>query len=358
MTAIWQKSDVGWQIVQPAGFVDEAALHSLVEAAPHVLPLAGSPRIVVAGREVRLGSGLADLIAVESNGRVAVIEVKLAKNDEARRAVVAQILAYCAVLRGVSRDVFEHEILGQHLAKRQFASLIDALEKTVQDGSFEAESFLQGLDASLSQGAFRLVLVLDDAPPELVRLVGYLESIAEQLTIDLITVSRYEMGGAEAIVPQRVDPERDAVQLTQSSAGSAASKAYYARDGGADFKKAIESLPEDEQPRANRVYEFAKSLEANGLATLWGYHGPRYVTLLPHPANHDAGLVTLVLDGSLWTWRSVFEKRAPATIAAMEVMLGRPLVQGGTVQEPTHELLDVVRRAYAEAAGEQSSPAA
>jgi hypothetical protein len=66
------------------------------------------------------------------------------------------------------------------------------------------------------------VLVLDDAPAELVRLVGYLEGIAQQLTIDLVTVSRYQMGDVEAIVPQRVDPGREAVEPMPLSAGSIA----------------------------------------------------------------------------------------------------------------------------------------
>lgn len=40
-----------------------------------MLPLAGSPQLTVLGREVRLGSGCADFIAVESTGRLAIIEV-------------------------------------------------------------------------------------------------------------------------------------------------------------------------------------------------------------------------------------------------------------------------------------------
>lgn len=41
------------------------------------------------GREVRQGGGFADLLTVESTGRLAIIEVKLARNAESRRAVVA-----------------------------------------------------------------------------------------------------------------------------------------------------------------------------------------------------------------------------------------------------------------------------
>ena len=86
MTAIWSREGDDWSLLQPKGFSDEATLHSLVEEAPQLLPLAGSPALVVLGREVRLGSGYADLVAVEPSGRIALIEFKLAGNPEARRA--------------------------------------------------------------------------------------------------------------------------------------------------------------------------------------------------------------------------------------------------------------------------------
>lgn len=346
MTAIWQKGDLGWAVLEPVGFEDEAALHALVAGAPQVLPLAGSPKVVVLGSEVRIGSGSADLVAIEPNGRVVIIEVKLADNAEARRAVVAQILAYAAFLRGTSRDDFEHAMLASHLAKRHYTGVFEAVEQGTQDGSVQADSFLQALDASLATGAFRLVLVLDEAPAELVRLVGYLETVAPELTIDLVTVSRYSVDGTTVLVPQRVDPERMATE--GAATGAAASKGYYARDGGADFRQSVESLPEPARSKGLRLYEWAKRLEADGLTNLLGYHGPTYITLLPHAIGHDAGLITLVTDGSVWTWRTVFEKKAPESIAAVEQAIGGPLKQGGTIREPTDAILEAIRTAYVE----------
>ena len=103
MSAIWERDGSGWRLLSPSGFPDEATLHSLVEQAPHMLPLAGSPKLTVVGREVLLGANYADLIAIESTGRLAIIEIKLAKNAEARRAVIAQILTYAAFLRDLTR---------------------------------------------------------------------------------------------------------------------------------------------------------------------------------------------------------------------------------------------------------------
>ena len=68
MTAIWRNDGKGWRTLAPAGFPDEQALHRLVEEAPQLLPLSGSPRLAVIGKEVPLGGGYADLLAVESLG--------------------------------------------------------------------------------------------------------------------------------------------------------------------------------------------------------------------------------------------------------------------------------------------------
>jgi len=77
MTAIWQNDGTGWHLLVPTSFPNEATLHDLVEQAPHLLPLAGNPSLVVLGREVQLGNGYADLIAIEPSCRLAVIEINL-----------------------------------------------------------------------------------------------------------------------------------------------------------------------------------------------------------------------------------------------------------------------------------------
>src|SRR3954452_15187900 len=123
MTAIWQDDGSKWRLLSPSGFPDEAALHRLVEDAPHTLPLAGNPNLVMLGREVLLGGNYADLIALEPSGRLALIEIKLSRNAEARRAVVAQILTYAAYLRGLDINTLERDVLGPHLQKRNYESL-------------------------------------------------------------------------------------------------------------------------------------------------------------------------------------------------------------------------------------------
>ena len=192
-TAIWRKQDDEWKPLKPSGFPSEEKLHDLVQEAPHLLPLAGDPILTVVGREVVLGSGRVDLLAVEADGRPVVIEIKLQRNAEARRAVVAQVLTYAAQLQGMTARELD-DLLRPHVTQIGAMSIADAAGRTDQSGEFDAAMFNDDLDAYLKAGSFRLVLVLDEAPSELVQLVGYLERVATAIAIDVITVSAYEAG--------------------------------------------------------------------------------------------------------------------------------------------------------------------
>ncbi len=155
-----------------------------------MLPLSGKPALIILGREVPLGSGYADLIGLEATGQAVIIEIKLAKNPDARRAVVAQILAYAACLHGTTREQFEN-LVSENLRNRDHESLIDAV-RSLQEETSEAKEFLEALDSHLQQGRFRLVFVLDDVPTELIRLVAYLEHVTDKLVIDLVAINSFQ----------------------------------------------------------------------------------------------------------------------------------------------------------------------
>ncbi len=259
VTAIWRNKGTGWELLATAGFPDEATLHTLVEESPHLLPLAGSPRVAILGREVQRGTGYADLIGVERDGRMVVIEVKLAKNAEARRAVVSQVLAYAAYLHGTDVTTLETDLLRAHLKKRGFDTLADAVRSMDQEGAFDAEAFGANLRQNLQDGRFRLVMVLDSAPDELARLAGYLEVVAEKVLIDLVTVSAYEVAGSKIIVPQRVEAER---HREEASVASASSPAKGVTTDGADaFDAAIEKAEPEERAQLKKLVEWARGLE-------------------------------------------------------------------------------------------------
>jgi hypothetical protein len=308
--------------------------------------------LVVVGCEVPLGGGYADLVAFEPSGRPVVIEVKLGKNAEARRAVVAQVLTYAAFLHGLDEPALEREVLGKELATRGYDSLASVMADNDQEGSFDPEQFAAGLAEHLATGAFRLVLVLDDAPAELVRLVGYLEAVVGNVVVDLVTVTAYDIDGSQVMVPQRVDPERPATEPGRPQREAKGSAGYLAI-GAADFIDAIDTSPEPYREHLRRLSDWATALERDGLARLFTYHGKGRLTLLPYLIGDEAGLVTIWNDKGAYlsVWRSVFERRAPKSITDVEAATGTRIGNGNSVRDLSTEVLDALLDAYREAAG-------
>jgi len=146
VTAIWASDvDGAWRQLAASDYPAEAALHDLVAEAPQLLPLAGAPQITVLGREVQLGTGRADLVAVESSGRLVIIEVKLAGNSEARRAIVAQVLSYAAYLQGFQPAQLESDALVAHLHERGVETVLAAAEANDQQHAIDPRAFADGL---------------------------------------------------------------------------------------------------------------------------------------------------------------------------------------------------------------------
>jgi hypothetical protein len=350
---IWRRDDDEWQPLSPSGFPSEEKLHDLVEGAPSLLPLSGDPSLVVLGREVALGPGYADLVAVEPDGRLVIVEIKLRRNSEARRAVIAQILTYAAYLKGLSVGELE-KILRPHLDRAEAVSVLDLVRGSDQSAEVEDAEFSAGLAESLAAGGFRLVLVLDEAPTELVRLVGYLESIGSGIVLDLITVAAYAAGEEQLLVPQRVDPEHPGDQASPyavAAQGQAAGKRREV-DGSTAFEDAIGRAPDANRAELSRLLEWARGLEAEGLAHLRTVFGRERQILTVWVRGEKAGLVSIWNEGGaayLSLWRSVFVRLAWDHIATIESMTGEPIGQGSSVREAADELLDAVTAAYRDA---------
>lgn len=349
-TAIWRRSEDEWRPLLPSAYPNEDALHDLVEEAPNLLPLSGDPTLTVLGREVAIGPGFADLVAVDADGRLTVIEIKLRKNAEARRAVVAQILTYAAYLKNLNIDQLE-AILRQHLGRIDAVSVAAAAQRADQSGQFDAQSFNESLQECLQAGAFRLVLVLDAAPSELVQLVGYLESISSGIVLDLVTVSAFEVGDEQILVPQRVDPDHQAEPPPPPMTRRTAPASTRQVDGSEPFQEAVERATPEDQPDLRRLLEWARALEAERVATLRTYFGEGREILLIWVRGEKAGLTSLWNDNGAYIslWRSVFVRLAWQHIERIESLIGKPIGQGNTVRNPAPELLDALTAAYRDA---------
>ena len=200
----------------------------------------------------------------------------------------------------------------------------------------------------LSDGRFRLVLVLDSAPAELTQLVGYLESVGD-LVIDLVTVAAYQVGDERLLVPQRVEPERIEVQSPLAPQPAAKGTVSEGTKVFADF---VGTLSGPSRLEDERLLAWAIGLEKEGITRLASYRKTgAFATLLPYLLNEQVGLVTIDSYGNLMPWKSVFERRAPKAMETVaKAMAPVELGAGRAVKKPPDELLEAIRAAYREAA--------
>jgi len=347
VSAIWAADpDGGWRPLRLAGFPAEASLHDLVATAPQMLPLAGAPRLTVLGREVRLGAGYADLLAVESSGRLVIIEVKLAGNAEARRAVVAQVLSYAGYLQGLDPAQLESLVLSGDL---EGGSVLELAQADAQAPEVDPAAFGEGLARSLAEGSFRLVFVLDSVPDELVQVAGYLQCVTDKIDIDLVAVTAYDLEGSQVVVPQRIEPGSRPPRLTTAQASARQAGTQF--QGAGEFHAAISGAPAGQADMLQRGCDWAESLERDGLARLVTSRGNSgIVSLLPRLADGTRGLVAIYRDiksAYVMFSRTVFERRAPQSLPAVEAALGSRLTSTRTLPD---ELLGALTAAYREAA--------
>ena len=353
VTAIWLEDESGaWSQQEPTEYENEQALHDMVMQTPDLLPLSGGPRLTVIGREVALRtSGYVDVLAMEEDGRPVVIEVKLSRNAESRRAVVSQALSYAASLHGLTRQDFEAG-LSKHL---QGQSLFDRLRENLQDESLTESAFEESLHSYLASGGFRVVIVLNEAPTELMNLVGYLEAVTTGLSLDLIAVHSYRIGDHRIAIPQRVDPEHRPEPSTSGSPGRSTATGHTEK-GVEPFRSRIASSPAQYHETFALMADWAEDLTRAGVVTSETYFGTSgSLVLLPRLVDEKVGLVSIWMnpDGSpaISFWRSVFERRAPQYIARVEGLISpKTLGQGTTSNRVTPELLGVLKDAYLAAA--------
>lgn len=187
-------SKSGPRLLQPRAFSSERELEDIVNGSPELLSLPGEASLAVVDRQVALpGAGILDLLLTDAEGRAVVAEVKLFRNGESRREIVAQAIDYVSALTRRTVDEVDQQLKGKlEKVLRGFSG-----DEDPEDRAFERRWLAFG--ANLRAAQARVVLVLDDAPEELVRIVQFLRE-SSRLDIRLVVVTRYADGAGEDIV--------------------------------------------------------------------------------------------------------------------------------------------------------------
>jgi len=187
------------------GNFDEAWLQNQVQQHPYVLPVSeiepGFGDLIAIAMEVPVPQGFIDNVFITPNGNVVFTELKLWRNPQARREVVAQSLDYIAGLSGMSYSEFEHACLTGKLSKDPPPESLYDFVRDVPDALSEPE-FIDAVSKNLKRGRILAIAAGDGIRSESETLSNLLQEYASaQFTFALVKLAVYKCGSAHVIMP-------------------------------------------------------------------------------------------------------------------------------------------------------------
>jgi len=186
------------------GLHNEDWLQALVQGCPDVLPVEeiepGFGRLLPIAREVPVLQGSIDNIFLTPNGEIIIAELKLWRNPEARRKVIAQCLDYIAGLVSLNYEQFDAACLQGILADGARPERLYDLVAADPEVLNEAE-FIDAVARNLRLGRILALVVGDGIREEVWTLSQLLQSHASaQFTFALVELSIFEEENSELLV--------------------------------------------------------------------------------------------------------------------------------------------------------------
>ena len=163
---------------------------------------------ITVGEEWYMGPGRVDIVLLGSDAVLTVVETKLKRNPEARRAVIAQVMEYGAYVSEWTVGELQEEMeafLGSDKCptKLRGNNLDEAIAVLLGNagGSENARDFLARVEQNLRAGQLRLVVAVDEVGEEAQKIVTFVNSFST-FDLFLLKISEYKDGNTTILVPQ------------------------------------------------------------------------------------------------------------------------------------------------------------
>jgi len=166
-------------------FKSENELQLCLENNPNLLIAETEPKIMFSKRELRLpAAGILDMFCIDDSGIPIAVEVKLARNSQSRREVVAQAFDYVSDLSTITIDELDDMVSGE-------------IEKAINNHDSEVNLW-RICATNLRAGVMKVIIAVDEVNDDLARIVSYINEHSD-LDVRLVAISKFKDG--EILVP-------------------------------------------------------------------------------------------------------------------------------------------------------------
>jgi hypothetical protein len=237
-----------------------------------------------------------DYLFVDQAATPTFVECKRYLDTRSRREVVGQVLEYAANGQHYWRaaDIRSH---AEATAKDSGTTVEETLQRLQSDLAESPDGFFAEVERRLKTGEVRIVFFLEQAPPELKRLVEFLNKEMNSVEVLLVEARRYSGGGISVVVPTLFGFTEQIRELKRAAATVRGQKPI--ASDWESFRRNAEQKHLDEQTIAvmRKVYDACKELQADiawGRGVVTGSFSPKWPSIYPH-----GSLISVYADGKL-----------------------------------------------------------
>ncbi len=278
-----------------------------------------------------------DHLFIDQDAIPTLVEVKRSSDTRIRREVVGQMLDYAANILaywpgGQLRQAFEDRPrAGLDGPDLEVLRLLGIAPTSEDEASHSIDEYWQRAAANLAARQIRLVFVADVIPPELQRIVEFLNENLVRAEVLAVEVKQYVGEGRQTLVPRVIGRTAAAEDVKQASGGATRP---VRRNWTIDEFRA--SAVEVGGPEAIAILDEGLAwMERNGGTLVFGHgkYGPVYPAI---PGRDGAPAKVLALDtgGGIGVNYSVLKDHPPFDDAGERVSLNHRLNEIGGISLP------------------------
>ena len=231
-----------------------------------------------------------DHLFLDQDAIPTIVEVKRSTDTRIRREVIGQILEYAAnAVVYWPIESIRAKFDAQYKDKEKDSQEI--LSQFLGDNS-DLEQFWQKTKTNLQAGRVRMVIVADEIPSELQRIIEFLNGQMDPAEVLAVEIKQYVGRGLQTLVPRVLGQTVEAI--IKKTGGTRERKKW---DEALFFKDLEKRSSTEEANVARKIYDWSKARQLRG----WWGEGKHNGSFIP-VIDHNGTGYTLI---ALWTYGSV-----------------------------------------------------
>ncbi|MFC1713855.1 hypothetical protein ACFL6S_09310 [Candidatus Poribacteria bacterium] len=202
--AVRNGSDGEWKRMSVSNQQADDSLHDLIRQMPEFIsiedlePEGASMKLCIEHSSANDAEDDGGLIGIDDNGRITIVECRVANDSSIRREILGQALEYAANLWQMPYEEFDDMVV-----RSEGSSLVELMSERIPAKEWSEEAFRDAITDTLNRGNFRLIMAIQEMTDKLKQVIKFLSARgALSFETYALEIQRFCEGEVEIAVPK------------------------------------------------------------------------------------------------------------------------------------------------------------